>query len=120
MAGPRELRLLGRTVDGGRPAVGALEPFHGLGRRSAAALAAALGLGPRTPLAAAARPVRPLEGRLGPLRLDRALRRFQGLRIQAKRRLATAAGRRHDQGLPVRGQRTRSNGRTARRLLRPR
>jgi small subunit ribosomal protein S13 len=115
---PAEIRLLGRTLGAHRPAATALDPFVGLGRRSAAAQAAALGLGPRTPLNRAGRPLRPLEGRLGRLRLDRTLRRWEQLRIQAKRRLGSAPGRRHDQGLPVRGQRTHSNGRTARRLLR--
>ena len=117
-AADRELRLLGRSASGRLPLVRLLEPFGGLGLRSAAAFATLLGLGPRLPAGRRPQLMGRLEARLSALRLDRTLRRWEQARIQAKRRLATAAGRRHLEGLPVRGQRTHSNGRTARRQLR--
>lgn len=49
-------------------------------------------------------------------RSGRSLRRFQLSSIQEKQRLGSYQGLRHGQRLPVRGQRTHSNGRTVRRF----
>lgn len=94
----------------------------GLGSPSAKALAALVGLSPlsipsslppsllgrleRLPL-----PWTPLLGR--PLK-----KRWLG-RLRLQRKLGTLSGLRHGLRLPVRGQRTHSNGRTARRVLPP-
>lgn len=48
------------------------------------------------------------------LQIEGDLRRWEAMNIKRLADIGTYRGRRHRQGLPVRGQRTRTNGRTRR------
>jgi len=74
---------------------------------------------PRSPTLPSTRDERALVGlgdRLRGLKIETDLRRFVRENIMHHRIVNTYIGRRHAMGLPVRGQRTNSNAKTARRL----
>lgn len=91
--------------------------IFGLGEGAVSQLAAKTGLSPsirfrRIPPAK----LRQLKSLLSALPTGRVLRKQYILRVAEKERLGTYQGIRHTQGLPTRGQRTHSNGRTAGRV----
>jgi|SRR5690554_2112593 small subunit ribosomal protein S13 len=91
--------------------------IFGLGEGAVNHLAAKIGLPPsirfrRIPSSK----LRRLQSLLSTLPTGRALRKRYILRVSEKERLGTYQGVRHLQGLPTRGQRTHSNGRTASRV----
>jgi small subunit ribosomal protein S13 len=111
------VRFLDRPVSAELPLLGLGRLFGGLGTAALGAILVRLGLSPALPLWRLA-PVRlrRLEEQFRRRRLGRSLRRFQLNRIADKQRAGSYFGLRHGLGLPVRGQRTHSNGRSARRI----
>jgi small subunit ribosomal protein S13 len=107
-------RLLGVDISGDRPTVVSLTYLFGIGPRSARQLCHDAGVDPH----ARARELGEDEvGRLAAL-LDKdfvvegQLRRQVAQNITRLRDIACYRGLRHRRGLPVRGQRTRTNART--------
>ena len=112
--------LFQRTLANHRPLGAALQEVAGLGAHQSAQLCARLGLSSHLPL-----------GQVTPWELAQLqewvlqeyevleeLRQSRRRAIQRLQRLGTYRGLRHHRGLPLRGQRTHGNGRTARRLSR--
>ena len=107
-------RLLGVDIPNDRPTVVALTYLYGVGSKTARVLCHQAGIDP----AVRARDLREDElGRLAAL-LDKdyvvegQLRRQQNQNIIRLRDIGCYRGLRHRRGLPVRGQRTRTNART--------
>ncbi|HID78797.1 MAG TPA: 30S ribosomal protein S13 [Planctomycetaceae bacterium] len=107
-------RLLGVDIPGHRPTVVALTYIHGVGPTTARELCHKAGVDPQV----RARDLREDElGRLAKL-LDKdhvvegQLRRQVAQNIARLRDIGCYRGLRHRRGLPVRGQRTRTNART--------
>lgn len=107
-------RLLGVDIPNDRPAVVALTYLYGIGPRSARDLCHAAGIGLQVP----ARELKEDElARLAAL-LDKdyvvegQLRRQTAQNIARLRDIGCYRGLRHRRGLPVRGQRTRTNARS--------
>jgi small subunit ribosomal protein S13 len=107
-------RLLGVDIPNNRPTVVALTYLHGVGPRTARQLCHSAGVDPR----ARARDLREDElVRLAAI-LDKdyvvegQLRRTVNQNIVRLRDIGCYRGLRHRRGLPVRGQRTRTNART--------
>jgi len=119
MANEFPVRLLDRPLPPSLP-LGSLGRYlGGLGPSTLASLLGSLGFSPTLPLGLLPPPrLRLLEELLRPRRLGRSVLRFRLARIADKRRSGSYFGIRHGFGLPVRGQRTHSNGRTARRSQR--
>jgi small subunit ribosomal protein S13 len=107
-------RLLGVDIPNNRPTVVALTYLYGVGPRTSRDLCHKAGINPDT----RARDLREDElGRLAAL-LDKdytvegQLRRQTSQNISRLRDIGCYRGLRHRRGLPVRGQRTRTNART--------
>ena len=107
-------RLLGVDIPGNRPTAVSLTYLYGIGPRSARQLCHSAGIDPHV----RARELGEDEvGRLAAL-LDKdfvvegQLRRQVAQNIARLRDIACYRGLRHRRGLPVRGQRTRTNART--------
>ena len=107
-------RLLGVDIPPDRPTVVSLTYLYGVGRKTARELCHKAGVSPQT----RARDLREDElGRLAAL-LDKdytvegQLRRQTSQNISRLRDIGCYRGLRHRRGLPVRGQRTRTNART--------
>lgn len=95
----------------------ALSSLFGLGPNRSRSLCLGLGFSPQLKLALIpARRLLQLERFvLDRLTLGRSLKKVYLSNIDRKKKVGLLAGLRHSQRLPVRGQRTHSNGRTARR-----
>ena len=107
-------RLLGVDIPNDRPAVVALTYLHGVGPKTARELCHKAGIDPRI----RARDLQEDEiTRLAAL-LDKdyvvegQLRRQKAQNVARLRDIGCYRGLRHQRGLPVRGQRTRTNART--------
>lgn len=106
-------RIAGVNIPDKKHAVIALRAIYGVGATRAKAICAAAGIKPETQIRTLS------EGELDKLRAEVAkftvegdLRREVSMSIKRLMDLGCYRGQRHRRGLPVRGQRTRTNART--------
>ena len=106
-------RIAGVNIPDKKHAVIALRAIYGVGATRAKAICAAAGIKPEVQIRALS------EGELDKLRAEVArftvegdLRREVSMSIKRLMDLGCYRGQRHRRGLPVRGQRTRTNART--------
>ena len=114
-----KLRLLGIDLPKDKKLVFALTAIHGIGIKSAQKLVqqAGINLQTRTKDLTVQQQVtirQQLEN--SSLNLEGELRRFNGLNIKRLSEINCFRGQRHRNNLPVRGQRTRTNSRTIRKV----
>ncbi|KAI1199540.1 ribosomal protein S13 [Nemania serpens] len=97
----------------------ALESFYGLGPQASARIMAKYTIHPLARLGTIpAKTVTALTAELSTMTIDHDARRVIQENIKRLRDMGTYRGRRHAMGLPVRGQRTRNQIETARKLNR--
>ncbi|KAI1438199.1 40S ribosomal protein s13 [Xylaria sp. CBS 124048] len=95
----------------------ALESFYGLGPQAAARIMAKYTIHPQARLGSIpAKTVTSLTAELSMMTIENDARRIVQENIQRLREMGTYRGRRHAMGLPVRGQRTRTQIQTAKKL----
>jgi small subunit ribosomal protein S13 len=107
-------RVTGVDIPGDKHAVVALTYLYGIGRTSAEHICAELGIDPRTK---AQELTEDELSRIGSyignnFIIEGELRRLEAANIARLRKIDCYRGIRHRRGLPVRGQRTRTNART--------
>jgi small subunit ribosomal protein S13 len=90
-----------------------LTHIYGIGRTRALAVCEAAGIEPSTKVKDLSEPeVEKIRGLIGNYSVEGDLRREIGMNIKRLMDLGTFRGIRHRRGLPIRGQRTRTNART--------
>jgi small subunit ribosomal protein S13 len=90
-----------------------LQSIYGIGRNRARKVCADAGVVPSTPIKSLSEgEVEKLRQEIGKYVVEGDLRREVGIAIKRLMDLGTYRGLRHRRGLPVRGQRTRTNART--------
>ncbi|XXH00282.1 type I protein arginine N-methyltransferase Rmt1 [Hypoxylon texense] len=95
----------------------ALESFYGLGPQLSQRIMAKYTIHPRARLGTVPpKTITALTAELSTMTIENDARRIVQDNIKRLRDMGTIRGRRHAMGLPVRGQRTRSQIRTARKL----
>jgi len=98
----------------------ALTYIYGIGRTRSYALCEAAGIAPDTKVRDLTEPDQEkLRQEIGKLSVEGDLRREVGMNIKRLMDLGCYRGLRHRRGLPVRGQRTRTNARTRKGPRRP-
>ncbi|KAL7751676.1 hypothetical protein RI367_002675 [Sorochytrium milnesiophthora] len=113
------LHLLGVNLPDRKLVPVALSHFYGIGRRNAEQLCNALLIHPRAKLQDLTdAQINQLQERLNKMTLEGDLKRDIKNRVLHERQLGTVRGRRFELGLPVNGQRTRTNAQTASKLNR--
>jgi len=113
-------RIAGINVPDNKHAVISLTYIYGIGRTTAQRICAAAGVNPASriqDLSEADLDAIRLE--VGKLTVEGDLRRTLSMNIKRLMDLGTYRGMRHRRGLPVRGQRTRTNARTRKGPRRP-
>jgi small subunit ribosomal protein S13 len=113
-------RIAGINIPVNKHAVIALTSIYGIGRPRAEKICAVAGVDP----AARVRDltdaeVEALRGAIGQFSVEGDLRRETSMNIKRLMDLGSYRGQRHRRGLPLRGQRTRTNARTRKGRLRP-
>lgn len=106
-------RIAGVNIPDGKHAVVALTYIYGIGRTRAAGICEAAGIAPVTKikdLSDAQLDV--IRGEVSKLPVEGDLRREVSMNIKRLIDLGCYRGLRHKRGLPVRGQRTKTNART--------
>lgn len=89
--------------------------IYGIGLSRSQAILAATGVNPDTRVRDLAdEDVVKLRGQIEEYQVEGDLRRWEAMNIKRLADIGTYRGRRHRMGLPVRGQRTRTNARTRR------
>lgn len=89
--------------------------IYGIGLSRSQAILAATGVNPDTRVRDLAdEDVVKLRGQIEDYQVEGDLRRWEAMNIKRLADIGTYRGRRHRMGLPVRGQRTRTNARTRR------
>jgi len=90
-----------------------LQSIYGIGRTRSKQVCEAAGVAPTTKVRDLSEPdVERLRSEIGKFVVEGDLRREVGMAIKRLMDLATYRGLRHRRGLPLRGQRTRTNART--------
>jgi small subunit ribosomal protein S13 len=90
-----------------------LTHIYGIGRTRSLAVCEAAGVEPSTKVKDLSEPeVEKIRGLIGNYSVEGDLRREIGMNIKRLMDLGTFRGIRHRRGLPIRGQRTRTNART--------
>lgn len=98
---------------------GLAQKFFGVGKKTADEVCAKLGFYPQMRMHQLDEPrVMSLTKELSTMKIETELRSEVLANIRLKVETGSYQGLRHSQGLPVRGQRTRTNARTAKRLNR--
>lgn len=116
-ANPNQLRFFDRLHSPQTTLFAACRTVGAVGFSSLLVLLSRFGCGPRSTLSSVpSTTLRKLEALLRSLRSGRTVRRLQLTAISEKRRSGSFEGLRHSQSLPVRGQRTHSNAKTAARI----
>jgi small subunit ribosomal protein S13 len=111
--------ILGNFLPDHKPVRYALLSFRGIGDHTATQLCARLQFHENLKMGdMSARQLNALAHEVGELKLENDLVRGVRENIQRLRRIGCYRGRRHAAGLPVRGQQTQCNARTARKLNR--
>jgi len=117
--GPPMPHILGKFLPGHRPVRYALLQFGGIGQHTAAQICARLQFHETLTMGEMSeRQLNALSHEVGELKLENDLVRQVRDDIARLRRIGSYRGKRHAAGLPVRGQRTRNNAQTARKLNR--
>jgi small subunit ribosomal protein S13 len=106
-------RIAGVNVPDHKHTVIALTAIYGIGRSISAKVCAAAGIDPQRKLGDLDETeIEALRARIGEQLVEGDLRRKVAMDIKRLMDLGTYRGLRHRRGLPVRGQRTRTNART--------
>jgi len=113
-------RIAGVNIPDRKHAVIALTSIYGIGRTRAAAICAAAGIAPSVKInQLSEEQVEHLRLEVGKYVVEGDLRREVSMNIKRLMDLGCNRGIRHRRGLPVRGQRTRTNARTRKGPRRP-
>ena len=97
-----------------------LQSIYGIGRSRSKPICAEAGVAPNTPIKSLSEgEVEKLRAEIAKVAVEGDLRREVGISIKRLIDLGTYRGLRHRRGLPVRGQRTRTNARTRKGPRRP-
>ncbi len=97
-----------------------LQSIFGIGRARSRSICVEAGIDPATPIKSLSEgEVEKLRAGIGKFSVEGDLRREVGISIKRLIDLGTYRGMRHRRGLPVRGQRTRTNARTRKGPRRP-
>mgnify|MGYP001544457524 CR=1 FL=1 len=97
-----------------------LQSIYGIGRSRSKAICVQAGVDPATPIKSLSEgEVEKLRTEIAKFAVEGDLRREVGISIKRLIDLGTYRGLRHRRGLPVRGQRTRTNARTRKGPRRP-
>ena len=106
-------RIAGVNIPNHQHAVIALQAIYGIGPTRAKMILASTGLQPTTKIRDLSEPeVERLRAEIAKFAVEGDLRREVGVAIKRLMDLACYRGLRHRRGLPLRGQRTRTNART--------
>ena len=106
-------RIAGINIPPHKHAVIALTSIYGIGRTSAQNICASAGVAPTTKIRdLTEEEVNLIRNEVGRYTVEGDLRREVNLNIKRLMDLGTFRGIRHRRGLPLRGQRTRTNART--------
>lgn len=112
------VRLLGNNLPSKKKVYIGLTSIYGIGIQTSKKILAELGIDENTKVSDLTEEnVSAIRDRLemGDLQLEGDLKRIRSLNIKRLIEISSVRGRRHLKGLPVRGQRTRTNNRTSRR-----
>ena len=113
-------RIAGVNIPVQKHAVIALQSIYGIGQTTAARICADAGVAPSTVVRELAEgQVEALRLEVGKYQVEGDLRRDTAMSIKRLMDLGCYRGIRHRRGLPVRGQRTRTNARTRKGPRRP-
>lgn len=113
-------RIAGINVPVHKHTVIALRSIYGIGATRARMICEAAGIAPETKVKDLTEPeVERLRSETGKFKVEGDLRRETNMNIKRLRDLGCYRGLRHRRGLPVRGQRTRTNARTRKGPRRP-
>ena len=113
-------RIAGVNIPDRKHAVIALTSIYGIGRSNAARICAAAGVDPTTKIKDLSEDqVESLRGAVSRYTVEGDLRREISMNIKRLMDLGCYRGIRHRRGLPLRGQRTRTNARTRKGPRRP-
>lgn len=113
-------RIAGINIPAQKHTVIALTAIYGIGRTRAEAICAAAGVKPDTKVKDLSdSEVEAIRGEVGKVTVEGDLRREVSMNIKRLMDLGTYRGIRHRRGLPLRGQRTRTNARTRKGPRRP-
>ncbi len=106
-------RIAGINIPVHKHAVIALTAIYGIGRSASREICAAAGVAPDSKIKDLTEAqLEALRGEVGKRKVEGDLRRDISMNIKRLMDLGTYRGLRHRRGLPVRGQRTRTNART--------
>ncbi|WP_043768350.1 30S ribosomal protein S13 [Algiphilus aromaticivorans] len=106
-------RIAGINVPANKHAVIALQSIYGIGNTRARQICATAGVDPAQPIKQLTEAeLEALRGAVGSYSVEGDLRREISMNIKRLVDLGCYRGLRHKRGLPVRGQRTRTNART--------
>lgn len=113
-------RIAGINIPLNKHVVIALTSIYGIGRTRARQICEAAGVAPETQVKDLAEPeVAKIRQAVGQLTVEGDLRREVSMNIKRLMDLGCYRGIRHRRGLPLRGQRTRTNARTRKGPRRP-
>ncbi len=113
-------RIAGINIPLNKHIVIGLTSIYGIGRSRANKICEAAGVAPETPVKDLAEPeVARLRSAVATFTVEGDLRREVSMNIKRLMDLGTYRGIRHRRGLPLRGQRTRTNARTRKGPRRP-
>lgn len=113
-------RIAGINIPVNKHAVIALTSIYGIGRNRAEQICAAAGIAPTARVKDLTdAEVEALRTEVGRYPVEGDLRREVSMNIKRLMDLGCYRGQRHRRGLPLRGQRTRTNARTRKGRLRP-
>ncbi len=113
-------RIAGINIPLNKHIVIGLRSIYGIGRSRANKICEAAGVAPETPVKDLAEPeVARLRSAVASFTVEGDLRREVSMNIKRLMDLGTYRGIRHRRGLPLRGQRTRTNARTRKGPRRP-
>ena len=113
-------RIAGINIPLNKHIVIALTSIYGVGKTRAQQVCEAAGIAPDTPVKDLAEPeVAKLRTAVAQFTVEGDLRRETSMNIKRLMDLGTYRGIRHRRGLPLRGQRTRTNARTRKGPRRP-
>ncbi len=113
-------RIAGINIPLGKHVVVALTSIYGIGNSRARKICEAANVAPHTPVKDLAEPeVAHLRTAVANFTVEGDLRREVSMNIKRLMDLGTYRGIRHRRGLPLRGQRTRTNARTRKGPRRP-
>jgi small subunit ribosomal protein S13 len=106
-------RIAGINIPANKHVVIALTSIYGVGRNRATRLCEAAGIAPASKVKDLTEPeVERLRAEVARFPVEGDLRRQVSMNIKRLMDLGTYRGQRHRKGLPLRGQRTRTNART--------